>query len=159
MSRPEIAQTLILLVTAGSEPTAAGLSGATFNLLRNQAALACLQAEVRNAFSSADEITNHSAQQLPYLRAVIEEALRLYPPVPSRFPRRTGKGGAVIDGHFVPENVLFLSLPPPLRIYITQILIFFFSSPGLSWNPPVCNIPVFRQLPQSGPVYPGALAR
>jgi len=38
------------------------------------------------------------------LNAVIEEGLRVYPPVPSRFPRRTAEG-TLIDGQFVPADI------------------------------------------------------
>lgn len=105
MSDAELGQTLVLLTTAGSEPTAAGLSGATYHLLNNPEKLARLTAEVRDAFADPEEIDNLSSQKLPYLRAVIEESLRLYPPVPSRFPRRTEVDGIIIDGHVIPKNV------------------------------------------------------
>ncbi|KAH8165590.1 hypothetical protein CIB48_g2662 [Xylaria polymorpha] len=104
MSDAELGQTLVLLTTAGSEPTAAGLSGATYHLLNNPEKLARLTAEVRDAFADPEEIDNLSSQKLPYLRAVIEESLRLYPPVPSRFPRRTEVDGIIIDGHVIPKN-------------------------------------------------------
>lgn len=42
---------------------------------------------------------------LPYLNAVIEETLRVYPPVVTHVPRVVPKGGATVDGHFLPENV------------------------------------------------------
>ncbi|KAI0009074.1 cytochrome P450 monooxygenase-like protein [Xylariaceae sp. FL0662B] len=104
MSEAEIGQSLVLLTTAGSEPTAAGLSGATYHLLNNPDKLARLVREVRESFSDAEQINNAATQKLPYLHAVIEESLRLYPPVPSRFPRRTEIDGLVIDGHVVPKN-------------------------------------------------------
>lgn len=105
MSRAEIGQTLILLLTGGTEPTASAMSGVTYNLLSNKKVLGKLIEEVRSAFTSTDEITNATTLKLPYLNAVINESLRLYPPVPARFPRRTAKGGDVIDGHFIPGNV------------------------------------------------------
>jgi cytochrome P450 len=107
MTEAEIGQTLVLLTTAGSEPTAAGLSGATYHLLNNPDKLARLVKEIREAFPDLDQVDNRAAQKLPYLHAVIEESLRLYPPVPSRFPRRTSRDGIVIDGHVVPKNVRY----------------------------------------------------
>ncbi|KAI9679680.1 MAG: hypothetical protein M1822_007286 [Bathelium mastoideum] len=105
MTDAEIGQTLVLLTTAGSEPTAAALSGITYHLASKPDKLARLTREVREAFDDPDKINNAAAQKLPYLRATIEEGLRLYPPVPSRFPRRTEVDGIVIDGYTIPKNV------------------------------------------------------
>ena len=115
MSRAEIAQTLILLLTGGTEPTASAISGATFNLLTHREALHKLTDEVRATFTSVDEINNVKTAKMPYLNAVISESLRLYPPVPARFPRRTGKGGDTIDGYVVPADVSEM-FPPIILI-------------------------------------------
>lgn len=48
---------------------------------------------------------------MPYLAAVIEETLRLYPPVAAGLRRIVPKGGATIDEYFVPENVSLFRLP------------------------------------------------
>jgi len=62
--------------------------------------------EVRNTFFHASDITFASVTaQLPYLNACLEESLRLYPPVPSVLPRRTGSEGDIINGRFIPPDV------------------------------------------------------
>lgn len=94
---------------AGSETTATALSAATFYLTTNQHALSTLAREVRSSFQDEDDIDILSVQKLPYLLAVLNEAMRMYPPVPTALPRRVPAGGDVIIGHFVPENV---SQPP-----------------------------------------------
>lgn len=63
-----------------------------------------LKQEVRSKFSSDSEITLASVLELKYLLACLDEALRLYPPVPIG-PLRTvpaGSGGVIIAGHVVP---------------------------------------------------------
>ena len=105
MSRAEVAQTLILFMTGGTEPTASGLSGVTYNVLHTKGVYDKLVKEVREAFSSDEEINNVAVNKLPYLNACVKESLRLYPPVPARFPRRTARDQEVVDGHVIPVNV------------------------------------------------------
>lgn len=108
MTREEILGTSRVLLTAGSETTATLLSGATYYLLQNPAVLHRVQCEVREAFTSADNITLRSVSTpglLPYLDAVLQESLRCYPSIPAMLPRITGPEGAVIDGNSVPGNV------------------------------------------------------
>ncbi|KAG4442095.1 hypothetical protein IFR05_002432 [Cadophora sp. M221] len=104
MSRQELMKNSELLIIAGSETTATLLSGLTYFLLKTPHAYAKVQEEVRSAFKSAKEITLTSTGQLPYLQACLEEALRIYPPVPLALPRRTQPEGAMISGYFVPGN-------------------------------------------------------
>lgn len=98
------AQTLIM---AGSETTATAFCGLTYYLCRTPEVYQKLKDEVRGRFKTADEITGHSATFL-YLTAVINETMRIYPPVPIAMPRVTPKGGAIVAGVFVPEDVGFL---------------------------------------------------
>ena len=107
MSRKELMSTSGLLIIAGSETTATLLSGVTYYLLKTPHAYAKLKEEVRGAFEKAEEITLTSTSQLPYLQACLEEALRIYPPVPLALPRRTRPEGDIISGVFVPGNVMY----------------------------------------------------
>lgn len=107
MTLSEIKQTSKVLVLAGSETTATLLSGCTYYLLQNPEKLRKLLDEVRGTFKTDNEITLTSVTQLPYLQAVLEEALRLYPPVPSTLPRRTGPQGNLICGHKIPPGVSY----------------------------------------------------
>ncbi|KAL7756326.1 hypothetical protein ACKLNR_013319 [Fusarium oxysporum f. sp. zingiberi] len=93
-----------VLMIAGSETTANLLAATTYYLLKNPDKLANLQAEVRSAFSARDEVTGDAVAHLPYLNGVIEEGLRIFPPVPFGPPRVCA--GATIDGHHVPKGVV-----------------------------------------------------
>lgn len=88
---------------AGGETVATFLAAVTYYLLKNPAAYQKLQEEIRGRFKDGNEITAMSAQQLPYLQAVISEGLRIYPPGSQGFPRTCP--GATIDGHWVPQGV------------------------------------------------------
>ncbi|KAH6654810.1 cytochrome P450, partial [Truncatella angustata] len=91
-----------ILIVAGSETTATFLAGATYFLLRNKPALAKLQTELRSTFSEFSQITGDSVTPLPYLGAVIEEGLRLFPPAGFGLPRICP--GATIDGYYIPAG-------------------------------------------------------
>ncbi|KAJ4258176.1 hypothetical protein NW762_008320 [Fusarium torreyae] len=93
-----------ILMLAGSETTATSLSSVTYYLLKNPDTLAKLQAEMRSTFSSEEEITGNSLNNLAYLNAVIEEGLRMFPPAPFGLPRVCN--GAMIDGVYVPKGTV-----------------------------------------------------
>lgn len=73
--------------------------------MTNLDALEKLTAEVRGAFKSEDEIDFMSVSNLPYLLACLDEALRMYPPVPTGLPRVVPPAGASIAEHYVPGGV------------------------------------------------------
>lgn len=100
-----LAADLNSLIIAGSETTATALSGCAYYLCKNRHVLDRLCEEVRSNFESSSEITSSRCFALPYLIAVIEETLRVYPPVVTQVPRVVPKGGATVEGHFLPEDV------------------------------------------------------
>jgi len=101
----EYQSTVETLIIAGSETTATLMSGVTFYLMTNPDKMKKVVTEVRDAFSSADEISFVSVNKLSYLLACLNEALRIYPPVADAFPRNTGPNHEVICGQAVPPNV------------------------------------------------------
>ncbi|KAG6364587.1 hypothetical protein INS49_006189 [Diaporthe citri] len=104
LSDDEILGNSAALLIAGSETTATLLTGLTYLLCKHPEAMVKLKREVRSKFMSDSEITLTSVLELKYLLACLDEALRLYPPVPIG-PLRTvpaGSGGVTIAGHMVP---------------------------------------------------------
>ncbi|KAI7091342.1 cytochrome P450 [Hortaea werneckii] len=95
-----------LFMVAGTETTATALSGTTFYLLRNPDSLATLSKEIRSAFHSFDDLDLDVLARQKYLMAVLQEGLRMYPPVPTTLPRVVPEGGMIIDGKFVPEGTI-----------------------------------------------------
>ncbi|KAK3332925.1 cytochrome P450 monooxygenase [Cercophora scortea] len=102
LSREEIVQNMRLLVLAGSETTATVLSGAAYFLARHGEVQRKLAEEVRGRFKSEDEIDMLSVQGLTYMLAVLDESMRMFPPVPASMPRTCQPGGDVICGLPVP---------------------------------------------------------
>ncbi|KAJ9307993.1 hypothetical protein DTO217A2_2487 [Paecilomyces variotii] len=64
-----------------------------------------LHLEVSGAFADT------TLEDLPYLDAVVKEALRLAPPIPMSFPRYVPKGGCMIDGYHIPEGTIVSCQP------------------------------------------------
>jgi averantin hydroxylase len=94
-----------LLILAGSETTATLLSGATHLLLKHPAVMAKLVTEIRTAFKSGGEIDLFTVGKLEYLLAVLDETMRLYPPVASQPNRITPRGGETVCGKYVAQGV------------------------------------------------------
>ncbi|TGO65481.1 hypothetical protein BCON_0002g00650 [Botryotinia convoluta] len=105
MTRAEIMKTTGTLIIAGSETTATLLSGALSHLLKNPSCMATLVQEIRSKFTESADMTFVKLANLRYLNACLQEAFRIYPPVPGVLPRRTQPGGIVINGYFIPEDV------------------------------------------------------
>ena len=97
------------LTVAGSETTATALSGITYYLSRNKNVYQKLAHEVRDAFEDYEQIDGQSTNCLPYLKAIIDEGLRLYPPIPIGLPRVSP--GETVDDHYIPKGaVVFTSM-------------------------------------------------
>ncbi|KAE8310481.1 cytochrome P450 [Aspergillus transmontanensis] len=103
MSAGEMLNNAAVMVVAGSETTASALSGAMY-LLCLSGKIEKATAEIRKSFASPEEIDLISVSHLPYLTAVIDETLRMYPAVPGQPPRVVPAGGATVCGRFVPEE-------------------------------------------------------
>ncbi|TVY90945.1 Averantin hydroxylase [Lachnellula willkommii] len=104
MTKTELLPTASTLIMAGSETTATLLSATSYLILTHPSSLSKLQAEVRNAFKTEEEINIVSVNSLSYMLAILNEALRLYPPSPASFNRVTPAAGCQIAGRFVPGN-------------------------------------------------------
>ncbi|GMG13118.1 unnamed protein product [Aspergillus oryzae] len=103
MSAGEMLNNAAVMVVAGSETTASALSGAMY-LLCLSGKIEKATAEIRKSFASPKDIDLISVSHLPYLTAVIDETLRMYPAVPGQPPRVVPAGGATVCGRFVPEE-------------------------------------------------------
>ncbi|KAJ5865564.1 hypothetical protein N7534_000117 [Penicillium rubens] len=97
-------------IIAGSDTTASAIRGTLLYLITNPRVYLRLQREIDDAARSGrapskDEglITAAQARNIPYLQAVIREALRVCPPVTNIFPRDIPPGGdsVIVDGESV----------------------------------------------------------
>ncbi|KAL1890217.1 hypothetical protein Sste5346_008371 [Sporothrix stenoceras] len=91
-----------LMIIAGTETTAGFLAGLFNHLLRDQRVLDTLVREIRDNFESDKDLSFERLRQLPYLMAVIDEGLRIFPSAPIGFARTVPIGGDTVDGVFIP---------------------------------------------------------
>ncbi|KAI1381279.1 cytochrome P450 [Hypoxylon crocopeplum] len=108
MSDVEIRSNAETLIIAGSETVATALSGASYLLTANPKTLQKLTTEVRSSFASEDEIDMVATGKPAYLQAVVEEALRVYPPAPNGFAREAPAGGTFLMGQHVPAKTVLV---------------------------------------------------
>ncbi|KAJ4289927.1 hypothetical protein N0V88_006724 [Collariella sp. IMI 366227] len=104
---PELWAESNLLIIAGSDTTSTAMAATLFYLVRHPAALAKATAEIRSKFASLEDI--HQGPILntcTYLRACIDEAMRLSPSVGGLLPREVLPGGMTVDGERVPEGTV-----------------------------------------------------
>lgn len=106
ISHEELYADAQIMIMAGSETSATLLAVAVYYLLRSPNSLAALRDEVRGAFAPGDELAFADVSRLPYLRAVMEEALRIHAPLPAGINRVVPEGGAIVDDQFVPEGTV-----------------------------------------------------
>jgi hypothetical protein len=64
-----------------------------------------LTGQIRQSFTSIAEITGERVKKIAFLNAVIEEGLRLSPPVPAILPRVVPLEGGFVCGHWLPGDV------------------------------------------------------
>ena len=123
ISEAELARNMSILVFAGSETSSSALSATLTYLLRDREVLAKLTKEIRDKFEREEDVKVSGLAELEYLNAVISEGMRLGPPVVIGVPRAVPKGGAMVCGRFVPEDVsiiYLLNVPTALTLVSTD---------------------------------------
>ncbi|KIW28136.1 uncharacterized protein PV07_07818 [Cladophialophora immunda] len=104
-----------VLMNAGSDTTAAGLTSTIYHLLSNPETMSRLRAEVDSRVSPDDpqEILPYDlVRDLPYLRACIDETLRLRPPIAYPLQRLVvAPEGAIIAGRHIKQGTV-VAVPP-----------------------------------------------
>lgn len=96
-----------LLVIAGSDTTAVSLSGTFFYLTGHPDKYQKLVDEILATFPTVEDIVyGPKLFGCTYLRACIDEGMRLAPAGPSEQPREILPGGQIIAGEFYPAGVV-----------------------------------------------------
>ncbi|KAL4747878.1 hypothetical protein BDW72DRAFT_206088 [Aspergillus terricola var. indicus] len=94
------------LIVAGTDTTSTAMAACFFYLSRNRAAYDRLAAEIRSTFTSPEEIRmGPLMSKCTFLRACIDESMRLSPSAASSLWRETESPGATVDGQYLPPGV------------------------------------------------------
>ncbi|KAI5781521.1 putative cytochrome P450 monooxygenase, partial [Geopyxis carbonaria] len=91
------------IIVAGGETTSTALSSMISFILTTPVVQKALQDELQINFNSMDEISAETTETLPYLNAVIQEGLRVYPPIAVGLPRISP--GTFVDGVYIEKGV------------------------------------------------------
>ncbi|KAH8200980.1 hypothetical protein TruAng_004839 [Truncatella angustata] len=94
-----------LLIAAGSDAVRLTILATLFYWGSHPDALAKATEEIRSSAADPEHITDATLASLKYLRACIDETMRLTPPKPSSIPREVNAGSIVVDGVTVPAGM------------------------------------------------------
>ncbi|KAF4625909.1 hypothetical protein G7Y89_g12255 [Cudoniella acicularis] len=107
MTRSDLVTICTSNIAAGSDTTSITLSSIFYHLMKHPATYHRLQNEIDTAAKEgriSDPITFKESQELPYLQAVIKEALRIHPATGLPMQRIVPAEGVTISGHFFPAG-------------------------------------------------------
>ncbi|KAH7131305.1 cytochrome P450 [Dactylonectria macrodidyma] len=96
-------------MVAGSDTTAISLSAILYYLLKNPQCMQRLRDEIKTCEEQGNLSkfpTFQESQKMPYLQAIIKEALRMHPATGLPLERVVPEGGATIAGHYFPEGTV-----------------------------------------------------
>jgi cytochrome P450 len=106
LSSKEILAESTTLCVAGADTSSTALAAIFYYVTHNERVYRRLKEEIRSGFESEDQIkSGPQLSKLVYLRACIDEALRMSPPAGSSLFRQVMAGGATVDGQSFPEGV------------------------------------------------------
>lgn len=95
-------------IAAGSDTTSISLSSVLYHLCKHPNVAETLRKEIDDMAARreiSDPVTFQQAQKMPYLQAVLKEALRMHPATGLPLGRVVPDGGALISGRVFPKGV------------------------------------------------------
>ncbi|RKP06431.1 cytochrome P450 [Thamnocephalis sphaerospora] len=111
MTDAEIMPEMLVQIVAGTDTTSITLSWCVYLLSQHPEIYAKLREEIDAVLPEREATVSYATvNKLPWLDAVLNETLRLYPAVADGLPRSVPKGGAELGGHHLPGGtVVFCS--------------------------------------------------
>ena len=103
----DVTAELWTMIWAGSDTTAIALTSIFYHLHKHPETLRKLRGEIDHAFSTGElsyPLRYYDCVKLPYLHAVVREAMRMHASLGTGLPRIVPPGGATVCGKFFPEG-------------------------------------------------------
>lgn len=101
----EIVAEINIMMNAGSVTTAIAIANVLYELLKHPQVMKRLREEIDAALEPHEVVAPYDkVKHLTYLRACLDESLRLQPPTPHGLPRKTPPEGLWIMDQYVPGN-------------------------------------------------------
>jgi hypothetical protein len=105
LSLGEMEVNAALFIIAATEPLSDVLCGTIYFLALYPEIREKLRAELKSCMGSDDVLNMANTARSPYLHAVINESMRMYPPIPGGMRRKTPPEGHTISGIDLPPDV------------------------------------------------------
>jgi len=106
LTETELAAESRFLLIAGADTTSTGMTGIFFYLASNPHVLKKLAHEIRTTFENPNDIRGGAKlKSCKYLYAVIDESMRMSPPVSSALWREVTSNDFKVDGNHVPKGI------------------------------------------------------
>ncbi|KAL9094741.1 MAG: hypothetical protein Q9165_003012 [Trypethelium subeluteriae] len=93
-----------IMMNAGSDTTAIAMTNVMYHLLKNPDCMTKLRQELDEVLDDDFVAPYDKVRHLPYLRACLDESLRIMPPNSFGLPRRTPPEGAPVLNDFIAGN-------------------------------------------------------
>uniref|UniRef100_A0A0D9X9K6 Cytochrome P450 n=1 Tax=Leersia perrieri TaxID=77586 RepID=A0A0D9X9K6_9ORYZ len=104
IARDNVTTIMFDLFGAGTDTIAVTVEWVMAELLRNPSIMAKVQAEIKDVLGGKKTIEENDIEKLPYLQAVVKEAMRLHPVAPILLPHQAVEDGVEIGGYTVPKG-------------------------------------------------------
>uniref|UniRef100_J3MTN4 Uncharacterized protein n=2 Tax=Oryza brachyantha TaxID=4533 RepID=J3MTN4_ORYBR len=108
IARDNVTIILLDVFLAGSDTITATVEWAMAELLRNPSEMAKARSEVHGALGGRESVEEPDIARLPYIQAVVKEAMRLHPAAPLLLPHRAVEDGVEVGGYAVPKGSMVI---------------------------------------------------
>ncbi|KAL3642137.1 hypothetical protein CASFOL_012952 [Castilleja foliolosa] len=100
---------LLDIFTAGADTSSSSIVWTMTALIKEPDIMKKAQVEVRNLIGKKGKVDEDDLPKLPYLKAVINETFRLYPPIPILLPRESMER-CTLDGYEIePKTLVYIN--------------------------------------------------
>jgi cytochrome P450 len=98
----EIVAEITIMMNAGSTTTAISMANVMYQLIKNPECMAKVRQEIDESLDEDEAVAPYeTVKHLPYLRACLDESLRLFPPISHGLTRATPAEGSYVAGDFI----------------------------------------------------------